>query len=200
MNKTLHMSAAEYRDLMHPERNVDPDVRYRNHCSSDRGHAFENLIMKGCQYYAQKGQAQISKVYEPYRCIKKMQNGRFVGQFVGRAEPDFKGVLCGGTAIAFEAKSTNKSRIQKSALTDPQTQWLEAQRAMGALAFVCVDISGRFFMIPWLIWRDMRSIYGKKFLMPDDIPEYEVIYDGSVRFLEYENGRTIKAEGVINHG
>lgn len=129
-----------------------------------------------------------------------MQNGRFVGQFVGRAEPDFKGVLCGGTAIAFEAKSTNKSRIQKSALTDPQTQWLDAQRAMGALAFVCVDISGRFFMIPWGIWRDMRSIYGKKFLMPDDIPEYEVIYDGSIRFLEYENGRTITAEGVINHG
>lgn len=78
------------------------------------------------------------------------------------------------------------SRIQKSALTDPQTQWLDAQRAMGALAFVCVDINGRFFMIPWGIWRDMRGIYGKKFLMPDDIPEYEVIYDGSIRFLEYE--------------
>lgn len=196
MNKTLHMSAAEYRNMITPEKNTDPNIRYRNHCSSDIGRTLEKLIAKGCQYYAQKGKAQISKVHEPYRCIKKMQNGLFVGQFIGRAEPDFKGVLNGGTAIAFEAKSTHKSRIQQSVLTEQQAQWLEAQREIGALAFVCVEISGRFFMIPWEMWRDMRSIYGKKFLMPDDIPEYEVIYDGAVRFLEYINGTSITAKGV----
>ena len=40
----------------------------------------------------------------------------------------------------------------------------------------------------------MKNIYGKKFLMPEDIAGYEVKYDGAVRFLEYEDGTRV--EGV----
>lgn len=204
MDTTQHISAAEYRSMisstgMTEEHGKDDALQYRNHCCSDRGRAFENLIVKGCQHYELYGKAKISKVYEPYRCVKKMPNGRFIGQWVGRAEPDFKGVLRGGRSVAFEAKSTHKSRIQQNALTEQQADWLEAQREMGALAFVCVEICGRFFMIPWESWRDMRSCYGKKFLMPGDVTNYEVIYDGSVRFLEYTNGKTITEKGVIDN-
>lgn len=193
MNKTIHMSAEEYRNMLTREENGAENIqdipqRMRNRVSNDRGRAFENLIVKGCQYYAQRDRAVINKVYEPYRCIKKLEGGKFVGQFTARAEPDFKGVLAGGRAIAFEAKSTQKSRIQQNVLTTEQCTWLEEQLNMGALSFVCIEIQGRFFMLPWPVWRDMRKIYGKKFIMPGDIPEYEVIYDGAVRFLEYTNG------------
>lgn len=196
MNKTQHMSAAEYRGMMRKsgELHDAEETQMRNRCCSDRGRAFENLIVKGCQYYAQRETAVISKVYEPYRCIKKLDGGKFVGQWVGRAEPDFKGVMRGGTAIAFEAKATQKSRIKQDALTAQQSAWLDEQSKMGALAFVCVEIKGRFFMIPWPVWHGMERIYGKKYLTPDDMPELEVIYDGSVRFLEYTNGKTAGAE------
>lgn len=171
------------------------EVSMTNRCSNDRGRSFENLIMKGCQAYALEGRAVINKVYEPYRCIKKLKSGGFVGQFTGRAEPDFKGVLQGGQAIAFEAKSTKKSRMQHNALTDDQMRWLQIQEDMGAEVFVCIDIAGRFFMLPWKQWRDMKKIYGKKFLMPGDIEEFEVLFDGAVRFLDYAKGDRVDEEG-----
>ncbi|MGN0181429.1 MAG: Holliday junction resolvase RecU [Candidatus Ornithomonoglobus sp.] len=195
MDNTIHMSAADYRGMIRGDNTTDPDggieTQYRNRCSNDRGHAFENLIVKGCQYYAQRGRAVINKVYEPYRCIKKLEGGKFVGQFTARAEPDFKGVLAGGRAIAFEAKSTRKDRIQQNVLTREQCAWLEEQHRMGALAFVCVEIGGRFFMVPWRTWRDMKQIYGKKYLTAEDMPGLEVMYDGAVRYLDYTDGGRI---------
>lgn len=161
---------------------------YKNRNSNDRGRIFEDAIMEGCRRYATEGRAIVNKVYEPYRCIKILQDGKFVGQFTGRAEPDFKGVLKDGRAIAFEAKSTGKSRIQRNVLTEEQMEWLEAQQTMGALAFVCIQIRNQFFAVPWHIWRDMKSIFNKKFLMPGDIAEYELKFDGAVRFLDYMGG------------
>lgn len=159
--------------------------RYKNMCSNDRGRIFENMLMRACRGYADSGRAVINKVYEPYRCVKVLNGGKFVGQFSGRAEPDFKGVLSGGRAVAFEAKSTSKSRIQRNVLTAEQMEWLEVQQKIGAMAFVCVQIRDEFFSVPWEKWRDMKEIYGKKFLMPDDMREYEVEFDGAVKFLDY---------------
>ncbi|MCC8160091.1 MAG: Holliday junction resolvase RecU [Oscillospiraceae bacterium] len=158
----------------------------RNRRSNDRGKIFENLLMKGCQYYRERGIAVINKVYEPYICTKILSEGKFIGRFLDRAEPDFKGVLATGRAVAFEAKSTQKSRIQRNAVTPTQFEWLAEQEQMGALVFVAVNIKERFFRIPFKMWDNMQECYGKKFLMPEDIKEYEVIFDGSVRFLEFE--------------
>lgn len=202
MDTTQHMSAAEFRALQaeimrgqSPKTDVGGGKRrIVNRENSDRGHEFEDLIQRGSVYYADHGRAIVGKVYEPYRCTKKLEGGRFLGQWTGRAEPDFKGVLRGGRAVAFECKSTRKSRIQRNALTDEQIGWLEAQAEMGAAAFVCIDIQGRFFSVPWYIWRDMKDVYGKKFLMPGDIPHYEVVFDGAVKYLDYINGRHLDGD------
>lgn len=209
MDITQHISPEEFRAMLrhantpgHEQSEPDKDMEtsYRNRCNSDRGRAFENLLAKGCRYYADRGNAIINKVYEPYGVKNILRAGRFIGVWKDRAEPDFKGVMKGGRAIVFEAKSTHKSRMQRDKLTDRQMSWLETQHQIGALSFVCIDIRGKFFTIPWQIWRDMKKIFGKKFLMPGDIAEYEVIYDGAVRFLEYTNGKLITAEGVIDNG
>ena len=206
MDTTQHMSAAEFRALQaeimrgqSPKTdNVDGGKRrIVNRENSDRGHEFEDLIQRGSVYYADHGRAIVGKVYEPYRCTKKLEGGRFLGQWTGRAEPDFKGVLRGGRAVAFECKSTRKSRIQRNALTDEQIGWLEAQAEMGAASFVCIDIQGRFFSVPWYIWRDMKDVYGKKFLMAGDIPHYEVVFDGAVKYLDYINGRHLDGDSHV---
>lgn len=197
MDKKHRMTAAEYRNRIVNE-NGDSKTALRNRASNDRGKAFENLLMKGCRYYQNKAAAVINKVYEPYICTKILQSGQFMGRFIDRAEPDFKGVLAGGQAIAFEAKSTQKSRIQYDALTTTQLDWLAQQEDIGAIAFVAVNIQNRFFSIPFGVWERMRDIYGKKYLVPEDIAEYEVIFDGAVRFLEYENGKTLLQ--VCKHG
>lgn len=185
------MTVEQYRAMFVDKENAIPKNKYKNTCNNDRGHAFEQLILDGCTYYACDKRAVINKVYEPYRCLRILGDGKFLGQFTGRAEPDFKGVLCGGRAIAFEAKSTNKSRIQRNALTGEQMDWLEQQHQMGALAFVCVQISEEFFSVPWELWRDMKQKFGKKFLMPGDIRDYQVKFDGKLRFLDFITGNRL---------
>jgi len=188
------MTAEEYRALIDENRNADGEQILRNKKSAARGRAFESLLMRGCNYYRQKGVAIINKVNEPYIVTKKTNSNKFMGRFTGRAEPDFKGVLYGGRAIAFEAKSTQKSRIQRNAVTDTQMEWLREQKDFGAVTFVAVNIQDKFYSVPFDVWDDMKNIYGKKFLMPEDIAGYEVKYDGAVRFLEYEDGTRV--EGV----
>lgn len=184
------MIAEQFRELTN-ENNNNGEQILRNKESSARGRAFEGLLMRGCNYYRQKEVAIINKVNEPYIVTKKTTGNKFSGRFTGRAEPDFKGVLYGGRAVAFEAKSTKKSRIQRSALTDTQMEWLREQKKFGALTFVAVNIQEKFYTVPFDLWDNMKLFYDKKFLMHDDIADYEVIYDGSVRFLEFENGGKI---------
>ena len=185
------MTVDEYRALIDENRNADGEQILRNKKSAARGRAFESLLMRGRNYYRQKGMAIINKVNEPYIVTKKTNGNKFMGRFTGRAEPDFKGVLYGGRAIAFEAKSTQKSRIQRNAVTDTQMEWLREQKKFGALTFVAVNIQEKFYTVPFDLWDNMKLFYDKKFLMHDDIADYEVIYDGSVRFLEFENGGKI---------
>ena len=106
-----HMTAEQFQTLVNENENTNGEQVLRNKVSSARGRAFESLLMRGCNYYRQRGTAIINKVNEPYIVTKKTTGNKFSGRFTGRAEPDFKGVLYGGRAIAFEAKSTQKSRI-----------------------------------------------------------------------------------------
>lgn len=177
----MGMRIKEYRQLTGI--NSASNRTYTAFASNDKGRAFEEDILTACEFYKLQGIAIVNKVNEPYRVVRKLDGGKFIGIHIEHAEPDFKGVLKGGRAVAFEAKYTGKTRIQKNAVTETQEEWLEEQHGMGALSFVCVGIRDRYFSIPWEVWRDMKDIYGKKYLMPADIPEYEVRYLKGVMFL-----------------
>lgn len=89
----------------------------------------------------------------------------------------------GGRSIMFEAKRTSKDRITRNVLTDTQMDVLEKHSRLGALCGVCICIQDDFFFIPWNVWRDMKEMYGRQYLKPDDIEEYKVKFDGAVHFL-----------------
>lgn len=57
------------------------------------------------------------------------------------------------------------------------------EAGVGALCGVCICIQDDFFFIPWNVWRDMKEMYGRQYLKPDDIEEYKVKFDGAVHFL-----------------
>lgn len=159
----------------------------RNRLSNAQGQHFEREILAGCRRYKDLGLAVIDKTPEPFRVMKKNPNGVFTGRFTALAQPDFQGTLKNGRSIVFEAKMTLKDRIQRNVLTDTQMQALEAHEGLGAFAAVCVSIGNGFYFIPWEAWRDMKDIYGHQYVTPEQIAEYEVKFDGSVRFLEYKN-------------
>lgn len=153
------------------------------------GALFEQMIEAACREYRQAGIAEIEKTPEAMKPLGH-QNGRgqFMACYVKKAQPDFKGTLRGGGSIVFEAKFTSTRKIQQSVLLEQQAEALERHRILGAQCFVLVSFDFQsFFKIPWEVWRDMKEIYGRKYLLLEDIPEYRVkLTRGMIDFLPEE--------------
>ncbi len=158
----------------------------KNAQSNAKGHSFEQDILAGCVEYKNEDKAVIDKTPEPFRVMRKNGDGIFTGRFVSSAQPDFQGTIKGGRSVVFEAKATTKDRIQRRVLTDTQMETLEKHEKAGAFCGVCVCIGTEFdaFFIPWSVWRDMKSIYGRQYIMPKDVEAYRVRYDNKVHFLD----------------
>ncbi|WP_050698684.1 Holliday junction resolvase RecU [Anaeromassilibacillus senegalensis] len=153
-----------------------------------QGGYFEDRIKNGCQKYRDQGRADVDKVPEPFHVIKRLSGLQFVGNFVGRAQPDFAGTLIGGRAIRFEAKHTDTSKMNKSEVKDHQAKALAGHYKMGAATGVCVGIKLQTFFVPWAIWNDMERIFGRRYVTAQDLRQYEVQFDtknNAVLFLDF---------------
>lgn len=76
----------------------------------------------------------------------------------------------------FEAKSTTGDRIQRCALTQEQIDVLQRHHELGAIAFVAVELDMHMFTVPWPIWRDMRTWFGRKYITRNELKMFEVQY------------------------
>ncbi|EGW40673.1 Holliday junction resolvase RecU [Desulfosporosinus sp. OT] len=147
------------------------------------GDLFEDMISGACDYYYEKNLAHIEKTPEPMKVLKSIprQPGKFIAHFEKAAQPDYKGTLKGGRAIVFEAKHTDHDQIERSRLTQKQLDGLEKHHKLGAMAFVVVSFGfQRFYRIPWTAWRDMKDLYGRRYLKLDELDSYRVPAHGSV--------------------
>lgn len=150
------------------------------------GALFEQMIEAACWEYRQAGVAEIDKTPEPMKQLGHQNNrGQFIACYAKKAQPDFKGTLKGGTSIVLEAKITSSDKIQQSVILEQQAEALERHRSLGAKCYVIVSFGfQKYFCIPWEIWVKMKEQYGRKYLRPADIPEYEVkMKRGKLDFL-----------------
>lgn len=149
--------------------------------SKAAGEYWEQIIEAGCQYYREKGVAEIEKTPEPLRPTKALGQGKFIAHYVKMAQPDYKGTLAGGKAIVFEAKHTDTDRLQRSVISSEQEEQLDRHMALGAECFVMVSFAfEQYFKVPWAVFRDMKEHYGRKYITPEDVQEYKVRYIGGV--------------------
>lgn len=158
---------------------------WQNTANNARGHVFEEEIKAACRYYKAQRRAKIDKIPEPFRVMQKHREGMFTGRFTAAAEPDYQGTLAGGRSIVFEAKYTATDRMNWNVLTQEQIAALEDHAGMGAVAAVCIGIKERFFFVPWDVWRDMKALYGRKYVTGEDLRPYRVKFNGAVLFLDY---------------
>ena len=113
--------------------------------------------------------------------------GRFLACYTKQAQPDYKGILKGGRAINFEAKHTDSDRMTFDRVLTAQALRLSRTEALGGIAFVLCSFSGRcFYRVPWAVWRVMKSLFGRKYIIPADLAEYRVPFaaPGVLLFLE----------------
>lgn len=160
--------------------------RIRGKQSRAIGELFESYIDSTCKWYEQESVAVIEKTPEPMKVISGLKQGRFTAVFEKRAQPDYKGVIGGGRAVVFEAKHTDGDRIAQSRVTDAQAESLTRYSSLGAECFVLVSVQLRaFYKVPWDIWSEMKSEYGRKYMTVLDLEEYRVAFmNGRIRFLD----------------
>lgn len=86
--------------------------------SRQSGEMFEKWLEDSCEFYFLQGAASIDKTPEPMKPLKPYGDrkmGQYIACFTKKAQPDFKGVLCDGSCIVFDAKHTDTDKIQQGA-------------------------------------------------------------------------------------
>lgn len=182
-NKNPRKNAEGYSDPTAYEavKNVQRQIKGKQ--SKIAGEYFENMLSGACSFYYDRNLAHIEKTPEPMKVLKPMpkQPGKFIACFVKAAQPDYKGTIQGGRAIVFEAKHTDDTRIERKRLTDEQMDGLEKHHKLGGLSFVIVSFGlVNFYRIPWTVWRDMKDIYGRQYIKPEEITCYKLPAPGGV--------------------
>lgn len=169
----------------------DIEKRIRGRRNNASGELFENIINGACQYYKELGVAIIEKTPEPMQILKSCGQGRFIACFKKQAQPDYKGVLCDGRAIIFEAKHTDSGQMQESVITKTQRQNLDDFQKMGAQCFVMVSMAfEKFYRVPWEVFGDMKPRFGRKYMTERELEPY--------RLME-KRGTLLILEGVELH-
>ena len=102
------------------------------------GKSFEDILDRTFAYYSARGFALIDKTPEPFKIIKRLEQMRFIGCFVKRAQPDYKGTIKGGRSVIFEAKYTSTDRLTQDRVSDAQCSYMNLASELGAKCYVII--------------------------------------------------------------
>lgn len=166
-----------------------------NKSSRRNGRVFEDMIERACKFYEEAGLARITKVPEARRVVGRTagRGSLMICANAAKADPDFMGsVAPDGKCMVFDAKHTDKGKILLNALTDNQRDIMAAHEKCGAKCFVAVSFGfEKYFMIPYDMWRDMKAVFGRQYILPGDeqIQAYSVPFEIT--------GQTKKGEPLI---
>lgn len=154
---------------------ADPRKQIIGRRSKAAGETFERWISSACDFYLRNGWAHIEKTPEPFHITGKDRNGVVTGYYEKKGQPDYKGILCDGTGIMFEAKHTDSDRINQSVVTDKQWENLDIYEKFGAHCYVMVSLGlTKFYRIPWDIWKRMKELFGHKFMTEQELEKFRL--------------------------
>lgn len=153
----------------------DPRRQIIGRRSKASGETFERWLTNACEFYLREGWAYIEKTPEPFHITGKDTNGVVRGYYEKKGQPDYKGILCDGTGIMFEAKHTDSDRINQSVVTDKQWESLDIYERLGAHCYVMVSMGLiNFYRVPWSIWKQMKELFGHKFMTEQELKPYQL--------------------------
>ena len=169
--------------------NLDSKRRFIGAQNRVSGMFFENMIEKALVWHEDRGLMRVRKTPEPMKPIRQVnKQGQFLACYVKKAQVDFSGTLSGGRAIRFEAKQTDTDRFTRDRLTEDQMKDLEESEQLGALCFVLICFGfDHVYRIPWSVWRDMKTVFGRKYVTEEDVSKYRVPNKGGIIQILAEN-------------
>lgn len=173
VNREGYVDRTAGKAIQNVQRKYKAQIIGRN--SKKSGETFEGWISTACKFYLNKGFAHIEKTPEPFHITGKDMNGVVRGYYEKKGQPDYKGVLCDGTGIMFEAKHTDSDRIKQSVITETQWENLDIYEKFGAHCYVMVSIGlESFFRVPWSVWKNMKELFGHKYMNETELKDYRI--------------------------
>ena len=154
-----------------------------NRATRQEGRMFEEAILRACEVYKANGTAVINKVPEARRVVGRTggRSSMMICVNDKKSDPDFEGALApNGKCIIFDAKATKNKKLSKTVLTEHQREIMDAHFACGSDCFMAVSFDfEKFFFIPYALWRDMKEVFGRQYILPEDeaIQPYAVPFD-----------------------
>ncbi len=83
--------------------------------------------------------------------------------------------------MIFEAKYTSLARMEQGRVTPEQAAFLERRQALGARRWVLAGFgSGNVYRVPWVVWRDMSEMFGRRSVTEKDLRDFAVPVMGGV--------------------
>ena len=154
---------------MKTNKEKDPRRQRQGAASKAQGKLFEDRLDAAFARYRESGFAIIEKTPEPMRPTESLGNGRFVAYFEKKAQPDYKGTIKGGRTVMFEAKFTSSVKMEQNRVTPGQAEYLDQHQALGARCYIVAGFStGNVYRLPWNVWRDMKALFGRKYISESD--------------------------------
>lgn len=165
----------------------DPKRQLLGQIARQKGQLFEQRLDSSFAYYRDCGYALIEKTPEPMKVIKPEGNGRFLACYTKKAQVDYKGVLKGGREILLEAKFTSSDRMTQDRVLETQQAYMDAHQTLGSRCYVVAGFSsGSVYKIPWDDWKNMKQLFGRKYVKEDDLQTYRVktAWNGTLFLLD----------------
>lgn len=79
-----------------------------------------------------------------------------------------------------------KDKIGRDVVTAEQQACFERYMKLGAMCFLVVSLEFKeFYRVPWVVFRDMKKIYGHKYMNREELEPYRIKYsNGVVKYLD----------------
>lgn len=106
--------------------------------NSNKGKYLENLINRTINYYLNIHLANIEKRNLPFKIIKKLSNGMFIGKLMAKSTVDYTGIY-DKYHIEFEAKQTSSSIFDLHQIKNHQFYFLDETKKYGCLCFFIIN-------------------------------------------------------------
>lgn len=165
--------------------------------SKASGAFFEKMIDAGCEYYEKQGIAKIEKQNEPVHYIRPYgKSGQFIANYAKKSGVDYKGIAFDGVTVCFEAKHTDGEKMLRSRVEPHQMEYLKKYADFGAQCFILVSFNlTDFYRIPFLVWEQMKTFYGRQYITKADVEKYRIEHVGKVlKFLSDKHLREVKQQ------
>lgn len=167
----------------------------KDHSKANRGRPFEEFINFANEKYQRQGVAVMHKVPTEFIPLRGPRGQVTSCKVTHKSCADYLGHFQ-GIAVAVEAKHTEASRIDFSAVQDHQAEFLDdwMTAGTGQMAFIAVSFGmKRFFTVPWEFWKAGRDAWAQHKKTGEKIKKIVQVYGWT---WETPGTASVTAEGL----